>query len=152
MMNIEVSMGELVVTKEEGSLYSHAVGSCVVITLYEHRLKIAGMIHAMLPSRTLESEVRMTNDEVRYVDIAIDSALEKMFALGADRKNIEAKLAGGANMFGFSYDIGAENVKSAREKLKQENIKIVGESVGGSIGRSVEFSTAAGIVTVKIVI
>ena len=32
---------------------------------------------------------------------------------------------------------------------KEEGIKVIGESVGGSIGRSVEFSVSSGIVTVK---
>jgi len=54
-------------------------------------------------------------------------------------------------MFGLSSsDIGRENVLSAKKKLKQENIKLIGESTGGSVGRSVEFSVATGIVTVKI--
>ena len=47
-------------------------------------------------------------------------------------------------------DIGKDNVLSAREKLQAEGIKIVGECVGGSQGRSVEFSPTTGVVTVKI--
>ncbi|MFB0524815.1 MAG: chemotaxis protein CheD, partial [Phycisphaerae bacterium] len=63
----------------------------------------------------------------------------------------EAKLIGGANMFpSFNSDIGKDNVSSAKEKLKKERIKIVGECVGGSQGRSVEFSPTTGVVTVKI--
>jgi len=50
----------------------------------------------------------------------------------------------------FESDIGKDNVSSAKEKLKKEGIKIVGEVVGGSQGRSVEFSVASGIVTVKV--
>ena len=74
-----------------------------------------------------------------------------MQALGAERIDIEAKLVGGANMFGLSSsDIGRENVLSAKKKLKEAGIKLIGESIGGSVGRSVEFSVATGIVTVKI--
>ena len=48
-MNIEVSMGELAVSKEKDvNLVAVAVSSCVVVLLYDYRLKIAGMAHTML--------------------------------------------------------------------------------------------------------
>lgn len=144
-MDIEVPMGEFVVTKEGSNLTCQAVGSCVVIALYDYNLKIAGMMHAMLPY------AHNGSSDAKYVDTAIDLALEKMCSLGADKIDIMAKLAGGANMFGFSNsDIGRENVESAKKKLKEAGIKLIGEFTGGSIGRSVEFSVATGIVTVKI--
>ena len=156
-MDTEVPMGELVVTKEEVNLTAHAVGSCAVITLYNPKLKIAGMIHAMLPSAphpTLSpfgGEEKGEGVDAKYVDTAIDLALKKMCSLGAQSFDIEAKLVGGANMFGLSNsDIGRENVLSAKKKLKEVGIKLIGESIGGSIGRSVEFSVATGIVMVKI--
>ncbi len=74
----------------------------------------------------------------------------QMVALGATREGLEAKLIGGANMFARVEDgPGARNVASAKAKLEHEQIKMVGEVIGGSIGRSVEFSVASGIVTVK---
>lgn len=146
-MDIEVLMGELAVVKGEGNLTASAVGSCLVAALYDSKLKIGGMIHAMLPS----SVTRGAQPDVKYVDTAIDITLEKMRSLGAQSFDIKAKLAGGANMFGLTAsDIGKENVLSAKKKLKQEGIKLIGESTGGSVGRSVEFSIATGIVTVKI--
>lgn len=146
-MDIEVPMGELAVTKEKGNLTCQAVGSCVVIALYDPKLKIAGMIHAMLPS----SVTHGAQPDAKYVDTAIDLALEKMRTLGAQSFNIEAKLMGGANMFGLTnLDIGMDNVLSTKKKLKEEGIRLIGESIGGSVGRSVEFSVATGLVTVKI--
>ena len=77
--------------------------------------------------------------------------IEGMRARGSARQDIEAKLIGGANMFSaFSSDIGMENVTAAKEKLKAEGIKFVGECVGGSQGRSIEFALDTGIVTVKL--
>lgn len=159
-MDIEVPMGELVVTKEEGDLTAQAVGSCAVIALYDPKLKIAGMIHAMLP-HAHESEACPKSGrslpegggqpDAKYVDTAVDLAVEKMCSLGAQSFDIEAKLVGGANMFGLTAsDIGRENILSAKKKLKEVGIKLIGESIGGSVGRSVEFSVATGIVTVKI--
>ena len=73
-----------------------------------------------------------------------------MVTHGAKKENLEAKLVGGANMFpALKSDIGKENVLAAKLILKKEGIRLVGESVGGSQGRSVEFPIASGIVTVK---
>lgn len=43
-----------------------------------------------------------------------------------------------------------ENVLAVKEKLRKEGIPLAGEVVGGSVGRSVEFDTASGIVTVRV--
>ena len=49
----------------------------------------------------------------------------------------------------YESKIGEDNISYAREKLKKLGILVVGECVGGSQGRSVEFSLSSGIVTVK---
>ena len=174
-MDIEVKMGDLVVTKSPDNLMASGIGSCLVITLYDPKRKIGALAHSMLPNcppsytvRDASNPIRKTKDtkhktydtisntqyEVqigKYADVAIDEMLKRMKFLGAKREDLEAKLTGGANMFaGFESDIGKENFLRAKERLKKEGVKIVGESIGGSIGRSVEFSVASGILTVKV--
>lgn len=153
-MDIEVNMGDIAVTKDADNLVASGIGSCLVITLYDPKNKIGVIAHAMLPPFRVSDRTRNTHysaPDTRYVHIAIDEMLRRIEAQGAKRGDLEAKLVGGANMFpAFKSDIGNENAVSAKEKLKREGIKIVGESVGGSQGRSVEFSVASGIVTVKI--
>lgn len=147
-MNTEVSIGKLEVIDTKDNLTATAVGSCLVITLYDTRHRIGAMAHAMLPSypRTAGAELK----DATYINNAIDEMLWRMYSNGSKKEDIEAKLVGGANMFGIeSSDIGKENVISAKKKLEKEGIKITGECVGGSMGRSVEFSVETGIVTVK---
>ncbi len=89
--------------------------------------------------------------DTKYTDTAIDEMLKRLEAQGSKRGRLEAKIVGGANMFtSFVSDIGRENVLSAKENLKEKDISIVGECVGGSQGRSVEFSVSSGIVSVKV--
>lgn len=153
-MDIDVKMAEIAVAKAADNLVVSGIGSCLAIMLYDSKRKIGGLAHAMLPSSVAHhpsSVTRHETQDTKYVNIAIDEMLRKMLSQGSKREDLEAKLVGGANMFAaFKSDIGRENVVSAEEKLKKEGIKIVGESTGGSIGRSVEFSVASGIVTVKI--
>ena len=159
-MDIHVEMGEIKVAKGEDNLVASGIGSCVVVTLYDPKNKIGALAHTMLPARRLsfvardpKYERRKTapgSPDTRYGDTAIDEMLKRMQAQGAHRQNIEAKLIGGANMFSaFASNIGQENVSYAKKKLKSQEVKLVGEAVGGSQGRSVEFSLASGIVTVK---
>ena len=139
-------MGDVVVTNNTDNLVASAIGSCLMISLYDPKRKIGALAHTMLARQTTNEEGRDT----KYVPCAIEEMLERMLALGARREDLEAKLAGGANMFtAFDTDIGKENVLSAKEKLRKEGIKLMGESVGGSIGISVEFSAASGVLTVK---
>lgn len=161
MKNIEVEMGKIEIARGEHNLAASGIGSCLVITFYDPKHKIGALAHTMLYARRLSSEVRSSKDERRktnpdespdtkYADIAIDEMLKGMQALGAKRENIGAKLIGGANMFSaFESDFIKENITRAKEKIKKAGIAIVGECVGGSQGRSVEFYIATGIVTVK---
>jgi len=146
MVDIEVEIANSKIARDPDNLIARGVGSCVVVTLYDPRLKIGALSHAVLPRHENQED----NNPARFVDTAIDGMLHKMIVLGCIRKNIEAKIIGGANMFpGIESSIGKDNVLSAREKLKKEGIKVTGEVAGGTVGRSIEFSTENGLVTVK---
>ena len=169
MGNIEVTMGAVAAARPPDNLTASAIGSCVVTILYDPASRIGAMAHAMLSDRRLPhlkrdaldatsssartreggNERRHEIRDVKYVDAAIDEMIKKIVTSGAKKGNLEARLVGGANMFPKlkSY-IGRDNVLSAKKKLEEEGIEIVGECVGGSVGRSVEFSVASGIVTV----
>jgi chemotaxis protein CheD len=176
-MDIEVHMGDMAVIEGPHNLITSGVGSCLVVTLYDPKRQVGALAHTMLPlsptqnaehktplSSSLSSEtspgrqtclvaeqVSAKVKDTKYIDVAIDEMLQRMQTRGAEREDLEAKLIGGANMFpSFDSDIGKDNVSSAKEKLKKERIKIVGECVGGSQGRSVEFSPTTGVVTVKV--
>lgn len=159
-MNKDVRIGEIEVAKGGDDLIASGIGSCLVITLYDPKQKIGALAHTMLPAHRMSFELRNPKEErrkanlkspdTRYADTAIDEMLKRIEGQGAKRQNLEAKIIGGANMFSaFRSSIGENNISYAREKLKKEGIPIVGECVGGSQGRSVEFSVASGIVTVK---
>ena len=170
-------MGDVAVIEGPHNLITSGVGSCLVVTLYDPKRQVGALAHTMLPSSPtpntrdeahlsadssgqilpvqqaclVKEEVSAKAKDTRYIDVAINEMLKRIESQGAEREDLEAKLIGGANMFpSFDSDIGKDNVSSAKEKLKKERIKIVGECVGGSQGRSVEFSPTTGVVTVKI--
>jgi chemotaxis protein CheD len=146
-MERELKMAEIIVTADPDDVVTAVgVGSCLLISLYDRRLRIGGLAHAVLPSPLAEDGRRDT----RYVEPAIKMTMERMGALGARIASMEAKLVGGANMFpGLDDEVGAGNVSEARAALDRLGVPVVAEAVGGSIGRSVEFSVASGYVIVR---
>jgi chemotaxis protein CheD len=47
------------------------------------------------------------------------------------------------------FNIGENNVRACREFLKKERIRIVGEEVLGTSGRTMRFDLATGKITVR---
>jgi len=149
--DIVVDTAQVKVTQAPNRLVALGVGSCTVITLYDPTLKVGAMAHAMLPDST---KSRPISNPFKFADLAIDHMIRKMESFGSNRQNLEAKIVGGANMFPSlgheSLKTGEDNVLAVKEKLRKEGLPLAGEVVGGSVGRSVEFDTASGIVTVRV--
>ena len=94
---VNVGIADLNVVKYPDVLATYALGSCVGICLYDHKAKIAGMAHIMLPS---SAESQTENDNMRrYADTGVAELIRKMCSCGAKKRRITAKIAGGAQMF-----------------------------------------------------
>ena len=149
--DIAVDIAQVIATQAPNRLMALGVGSCIVIVLYDSMLKVGAMAHAMLPDSTKSG---LTSNPLKFVDQAVDEMIRKMESLGSRRQKIEAKIVGGASMFPSlgheSLSTGEENALAAKEKLRKEGIPLIREVVGGSAGRSVEFDTTTGIVTVRV--
>lgn len=147
---IEVNIGELKVAKPPDKLVALGIGSCVAITFHDPELKVGALAHIMLPDSTKGGSI---GSPIKYADLAVDELIKEMAKMGSKKKDIEAKIVGGANMFPHlkhaPIEVGRVNVEAVKEKLKKEGMRLVGEAVGGSIGRSVEFSTSTGSVTIR---
>ncbi|MFQ6118527.1 MAG: chemotaxis protein CheD, partial [Methanosarcinales archaeon] len=150
---ILVGIADLKVGKSPDVFIALGVGSCVGIALYDPKCKCGGLAHIMLP----DSKKAINNEHLnhaKYADTAIDLMLKQMLSLGANKKNIISKIAGGAHMFLFNgnnnMNIGERNVLAVKNKLKESNIKLVAEDTGKNYGRTLIFSTEDGKLIVKI--
>lgn len=118
------------------------LGSCIGLTLYDDTQKVGAMVHIMLP----ESAGRQDRPG-KYADTAIPLLLKELGALGCRNRSLVAKMAGGACMFeyfGTNLNIGERNAEKVRALLKEHNIPLIKEDVGGKVGRSVTFHPASG--------
>lgn len=127
------------------------LGSCVAVILYDREAGVGGLAHVLLPDPSLSTSPER---RMRFASTAIPLLLDEMEALGARRERVEARLVGGASMFGEllasdRQNIGARNVEKAREVLASEGLELVGEDVGGDFGRNLRFELEDGSVRVK---
>lgn len=115
------------------------LGSCVAVCLYDQKLQIGGINHYMLPlwnGQGLASP--------KYGNIAIEKLIEKMVSLGCNKNGLQAKIFGGGEVIETTvtqFNIGARNIKLAYEMLEELKIPIIGQSVGGKLGRKILFNT-----------
>lgn len=149
---IKVGMADLNVAKLSGVLKTTGLGSCVGLTLYDARAKVAGMAHVMLPSSDIAKEGNV--NIAKYADTAIPDMIRKMEQLGASVSRMEAKMAGGAQMFAFTANsdtmrIGPRNVDSCKEMLKKYKIPLKAEDTGANYGRTIEFDCSNGILLIR---
>lgn len=149
---IKVGMADLNIAAEGGALRTTGLGSCVGLTLFDPARRIAGMAHIMLPSSDIARESGF--NRAKYADTAIPELLGRLKAAGAAIERLQAKLAGGAQMFAFAgasdtMRIGPRNVESCLERLSRLGIPVVGTDTGGNYGRTIELGSDDGILHIR---
>lgn len=147
-MHIFMKPGELYVL-ETPAVISTILGSCVAVTIFNRRLKVGGICHALLPMCPANNG----HERFRYVDSAVAYMLRKFGQIGVRRDEMEVKLLGGADVLdrtnGSAISVGQKNVESALEIMRNEDIRLAVSDVGGKLGRKVHFYTDTGRVLLK---
>ncbi len=143
-----IGIGEFKVAKGLAVLKTIGLGSCVGLALYDPKRKIGGLAHVMLP-RSHNGTVR----SAKYADHAVEMMLDAMKRLGSRREDVIAKIAGGAQIFKHMtmdmLKIGDRNIEAIKSVLRDFEIRLVSEDVGGTQGRSVYFFTQDGKMLIK---
>ena len=147
---VVVGIADMKMVNGDAKVIPYALGSCIGICLYDPKLKLAALVHIMLP---LNMEAGRKNP-LKYADTGIRETLKAMQAKGAMKSRITAKCAGGAKMFevagkGALGNIGQRNIESVHTILKMEGIHLVAEDVGGGVARTLTFDAATGMATVQ---
>ena len=143
---LTVGIADMKILQWDGELITYALGSCIGICLYDPNIKLAALIHIMLP---INMETGRKNT-MKYADTGIRETLAQLTAKGARKDRLVAKIAGGAKMFEVAGNsnlgnIGARNIECVRMNLRKEGIRIISENVGGSVARTLSFFPATGI-------
>ncbi len=135
------------IVKKEPYIFSTILGSCVSVCLWDSEKKFGGLNHYMLPlwnGNGLASP--------KYGNISIEMLIDKTLKFGSLKKNLIAKVFGGANMINSNsglFNIGNRNVELAFEMLGEANVPVIAYSTGGIIGRKLFFNNQTGEIRMK---
>lgn len=147
---ITVGMADYKVSRTPDILMTAGLGSCIGICIHDPVVKVGGMAHIMLPSANGDPGV----NQAKYADTAIELMVQDILRLGAHKLHLQAKMAGGAQMFSFPgkpnvLRIGDRNAEAVEAELKRLGIPLLIADVGGSFGRTIHFDVGSGDLKVR---
>jgi chemotaxis protein CheD len=128
-------------------LVTTVLGSCVSVCLWDSVLRVGGINHYLLPLWNGEGL-----STPKYGNIAIEKLITGMQHLGCNKKQLIAKVFGGAALWQHQSGllrVGDRNVALARDILQEHKIPIVGSDLLGEQGRKLIFNTESGSVLMR---
>ncbi|MCI9155664.1 MAG: chemotaxis protein CheD [Lawsonibacter sp.] len=147
---LTVGIADMKIAQGNSVLVTYALGSCIGLCFHDPRLKLGALLHIMLP---INMETGRTHP-MKYADTGIRETLKQLEARGASRARMTVKIAGGAKMFEIAGgsglgNIGQRNIESVNTILKRENIRLLGQEVGGKVARTLFFDVNTGQACVR---
>jgi len=131
-------------------LVTYSLGSCIGVCLYDPGTNVGGMLHYQLPDSKMDPE-RARVKPFMYADTGIRILVERLESMGAKKKRMQIRIAGGAAMDTGpkGFDIGKRNHLAFRKIMWKNGLFVDSEDVGGFSPRNVYMDLADGTVTVK---
>ena len=146
-----VGMGELQVSNDPSVVLTClGLGSCIGLCVYDPTAHVAGMVHIVLPS----SANAQSTTVAKFADSAVPELVQRMVGLGAVKRRLWAKMAGGAQMSlspGASsfFKTGERNAEATRSALDSLEVPLTAADVGGHHGRTIKFCVESGRLSVS---
>jgi chemotaxis protein CheD len=152
--DVVVGIAELRLSAEPSErLVTYALGSCLGIAIHDPVARVAGLLHAMLPTGTIDAE-KARRTPAMFVDTGVPLLFRESYKLGARKERMIVRVAGGA----FSgpdertdqFQIGKRNVIALRKLLWKNGVLLHAHDVGGvQTSRTVYLEVASGLFTIR---
>ncbi len=141
-------------SRADERLITYALGSCLGIVVYDPVVSVAGMLHVMLPTGTIDA-AKMQDKPAMFVDSGIPILFKECYKLGAKKERMIVKVAGGAHAGASEeadrFQIGKRNMIALRKLLWKNGVLIHANDTGGiQTSRTMWVDVATGDVTLKI--
>ncbi|MBK7551867.1 MAG: chemotaxis protein CheD [Syntrophaceae bacterium] len=151
MAELVVGISDLKVSNNPAdSMVTYALGSCIAVAVYDPAAKVGGLLHYMLPDSTLDAgKARETPG--MFADTGIPLLFKSCYGMGADKRRMVVKVAGGASILDESnfFRIGQKNIMAMRKLFWRNNILIDAEDTGKNFNRTVRLDVGTGRVFIK---
>ena len=150
-MTAKILPGEFYVTKQDEYIMT-VLGSCVSACIWDPDRRVGGMNHFMLPETNDQTRLisfATASEAARYGTFAMEHLINEVMKHGARRASLLIKIVGGGRVLAGATDVGARNINFVRDFIRNENLRLVGEHVGGFLPRKVSFHPLTGRAQVK---
>jgi len=150
-MKIIVGIADMQIADNPGAtLITYSLGSCIGISIYDPGVKVGGLLHYMLPDSQIDAQKAQKNPWM-FADTGIPLFFKEAYKLGAEKKRIQVKVAGGSQILDESgfFNIGKRNYMALRKIFWVNNVLIHAEDVGGNVNRTLSVELSSGKVWIK---
>lgn len=148
---VTVNISDAAVSQDMADvLVTYSLGSCIGVCLYDAAVHTGGMLHYQLPDSKMDPQ-RAAEKPLMFADTGMKLLLNKLISLGANKKRMQVKIAGGAAMAigPKGFDIGKRNYLAIRKILWKNGMFIDAEDIGGSSPRNMYLNLENGEVTIR---
>ncbi len=114
-------------------IITHALGSCIGITIYDPEVHVGALLHFQLPGSKNEPDKAKRNPFM-YADTGIPMMFKEAYKLGAKKNRMVVKVAGGGKTTQGNdmFEIGRRNYIYMRKIFWKNNVIMSGEHIGNS--------------------
>jgi chemotaxis protein CheD len=150
-MDQVVDIADMQVSNDpRATLVTYSLGSCVGVAIWDPDVLVGGMLHYMLPDSALSPEKAKANP-CMFGDTAIPKLFRAAYELGAVKKRLVVKVAGGSRLLDDkgTFNIGKRNYVMLRQIFWKNGVLIDAEDVGGSLARTMRLHVQSGRVTIR---
>lgn len=151
MMDVVVGISDLKISNKDAEcLVTYALGSCIAVAVYDPQVKVGGLLHYMLPDSALDSQKAREHPGM-FADTGIPLLFKSCYKLGAEKKRMIIKIAGGARIMDDTnyFRIGQKNLTALRKIFWRNNVLIDAEDIGENFNRTVRLEMSTGRFLVK---
>lgn len=153
-MRHTVGIADMKISTDPGDLLiTHALGSCLGLTVYDPAARVGGMLHVMLPLSTIDPK-KAEDNPYMFVDTGVPRLFLESYKAGAQKNRLIVKVAGGATLRANSeedyFEIGKRNFIMLKKLLWKNDVIINAQDVGGGSSRTMSLAIDTGDVTLRI--
>lgn len=135
----------------QATLVTYSLGSCIGIAVYDPAVRVAGILHFMLPDSSLDP-AKAKAKPFMFADTGIPPLFKEAYKLGAKKQRMRIIVVGGAQVLdqqGF-FNIGKRNHMAVRKIFWKNKAMVSYEDVGGNVNRTVKLAVKDGSCLLKV--
>lgn len=148
---LTVGVGDLIVSDDpDAEIITHALGSCIGVTIHDPVAQVGGMLHFMLPESRSNPE-RAAQSPAMYGDTGIPLLFRSCYELGAHKQRLVVCAAGGAEILDPEgvFKVGMRNRTILRKLFWKNQVLMAAEDTGGNHSRTLTLNLRTGAVTIR---